>query len=149
MFPFSHDPLSNVVVAGAFVALTAVSIPARADDLVQNLGPVGPHQPILTTVGSKRVIAFYTPGSDRCSLHAVVWDNTGPAGSLAARVRISLEPGQIVQIDTAQDGSLKTLNLGCGDNADKLAILDSDSPVASDTTIQPKGQPLKASVSGF
>ena len=149
MFSFSHDPLSKVVVAGAFVALTAVSIPARADDLLQNLGPVGPHQPILTTVGSKRVIAFYTPGSDRCSLHAVVWDNTGPAGSLAARVRISLEPGQIVQIDTAQDGSLKTLNLGCGDNADKVAILDSDSPVASDTTIQPKGQPLKASVSGF
>ena len=149
MFSFSHDPLSKVVVAGAFVALTAVSIPARADDLVQNLGPVGPHQPILTTVGSKRVIAFYTPGSDRCSLHAVVWDNTGPAGSLAARVRISLEPGQIVQIDTAQDGSLKTLSIGCGDNADKLAILDSDSPVASDTTIQPKGQPLKASVSGF
>ena len=146
---FSHDRLSKVVVAGAFVALTAVSIPARADDLLQNLGPVGPHQPILTTVGSKRVIAFYMPGSDRCSLHAVVWDNTGPAGSLAARVRISLEPGQIVQIDTAQDGSLKTLNLGCSDNADKLAILDSDSPVASDTTIQPKGQPLKASVSGF
>ena len=146
---FSHDRLSKVVVAGAFVALTAVSIPARADDLVQNLGPVGPHQPILTTVGSKRVIAFYTPGSDRCSLHAVVWDNTGPAGSLAARVRISLEPGQIVRIDTAQDGSLKTLNLGCGDNAEKLAILDSDSAAASDTTIQPKGQPLKASVSGF
>ena len=146
---FSHDRLSKVVVAGAFVALTAVSIPARADDLVQNLGPVGPHQPILTTVGSKRVIAFYTPGSDRCSLHAVVWDNTGPAGSLAARVRISLEPGQIVQIDTAQDGSLKTLSIGCGDNADKLAILDSDSPVASDTTIQPPGQPLKANASGF
>ena len=150
MFSFSHDRLSKVVVAGAFVALTAVSIPARADDLVQNLGPVGPHQPILTTVGSKRVIAFYMPGSDRCSLHAVVWDNTGPdAGSLAARVRISLEPGQIVQIDTAQDGSLETLNLGCGDNAEKLAILDLDSPVASDTTIQPKGPPLKASVSGF
>jgi hypothetical protein len=90
------------------------------------------------------------PGSDRCSLHAVVWDTTGPdAGSLAARVRISLEPGQIVRIDTAQDGSLKTLNLGCGDNAEKLAILDSDSAAASDTTIQPKGQPLKASVSGF
>ena len=109
---FSHDRLSKVIVAGAFVALMAVSIPARADDLVQNLGPVGPHQPILTTVGSKRVIAFYTPGSDRCSLHAVVWDNTGPAGSLAARVRISLEPGQIVEIDTAQDGSFNFSVLG-------------------------------------
>ena len=68
--------------------------------------------PFSPRLASKRVIAFYTPGSDRCSLHAVVWDNTGPAGSLAARVRISLEPGQIVQIDTAQDGSLKTSDLG-------------------------------------
>ena len=135
---------------GGLVVLSSLGTPARADDLVQNLGPVGPHQPILATVGNKRVIAFYMPGSDRCSLHAVVWDNTGPdAGSLAARVRISLEPGQIVHIDTAQDGSLKTLNLGCGDNAEKLAILDSDSAAASDATIQPKGQPLKASVSGF
>ena len=135
---------------GGLVVLSSLGTPARADDLVQNLGPVGPHQPILATVGNKRVIAFYMPGSDRCSLHAVVWDTTGPdAGSLAARVRISLEPGQIVRIDTAQDGSLKTLNLGCGDNAEKLAILDSDSAAASDTTIQPKGQPLKASVSGF
>ena len=135
---------------GGLVVLSSLGTPARADDLVQNLGPVGPHQPILATVGNKRVIAFYVPGSDRCSLHAVVWDNTGPdAGSLAARVRISLEPGQIVQIDTAQDGSLKTLNLGCGDNAEKLAILESDSTVASGVTIQPKGQPLKASVSGF
>jgi hypothetical protein len=135
---------------GGLVVLSSLGTPARADDLVQNLGPVGPHQPILATVGNKRVIAFYMPGSDRCSLHAVVWDTTGPdAGSLAARVRISLEPGQIVRIDTAQDGLLKTLNLGCGDNAEKLAILDSDSAAASDTTIQPKGQPLKASVSGF
>ena len=135
---------------GGLVVLSSLGTPARADDLVQNLGPVGPHQPILATVGNKRVIAFYMPGSDRCSLHAVVWDTTGPdAGSLAARVRISLEPGQIVRIDTAQDGSLNTLNLGCGDNAEKLAILDSDSAAASDTTIQPKGQPLKASVSGF
>ena len=135
---------------GGLVVLSSLGTPARADDLVQNLGPVGPHQPILTTIGSKRVIAFYMPGSDRCSLNAVVWDNTGPdAGSLAARVRISLEPGQIVQIDTAQDGSLKTLNLGCGDNAEKLAILESDSAVASGVTIQPKGPPQKASVSGF
>jgi hypothetical protein len=135
---------------GGLVVLSSLGTPARADDLVQNSGPVGPHQPILATVGNKRVIAFYMPGSDRCSLHAVVWDTTGPdAGSLAARVRISLEPGQIVQIDTAQDGSLKTLNLGCGDNADKLAILDSDSPVASDTTIQPPGQSIKANASGF
>ena len=39
--------------AGALLALTAAGPPARADDLVQNLGPVGPHQPMITTIGSK------------------------------------------------------------------------------------------------
>ena len=48
----------SLAAAGAVVALTADSIPARADELAQNLGPVGPYEPILTTVGNKRVIAF-------------------------------------------------------------------------------------------
>ena len=47
----------------------ALSLPVRADELVQNLGPVGPHDPILTTVGSKRVIAFYTPDGGHCGIH--------------------------------------------------------------------------------
>ena len=41
------------------VALSLASIPARADEFVQNLGPVKPNEPILTTVGRKRIIAFY------------------------------------------------------------------------------------------
>jgi hypothetical protein len=59
MFPLTRS--LSLAAAGAIVALTAVSIPARADELAQNLGPVGPREPILTTVGSKRVIAFYWP----------------------------------------------------------------------------------------
>ena len=60
MFPLSHKHFTKFGVAGAFVALTAVkfSIPARAGELLENLGPVGPHEPILTTFGNKRVIAF-------------------------------------------------------------------------------------------
>jgi hypothetical protein len=49
----------GIAAAGAFVALTAVGLPARAEELVQHLGPVGAHEPILTTFGNKRVIAFY------------------------------------------------------------------------------------------
>jgi hypothetical protein len=33
--------------AGAFVALSAPSSPARADEMVQNLGPVGPSEALL------------------------------------------------------------------------------------------------------
>jgi hypothetical protein len=59
MFPLTHS--LSLAAAGALVALTAVSIPAGADELAQNLGPVGPREPILTWVGSERVIAFYWP----------------------------------------------------------------------------------------
>jgi hypothetical protein len=33
----------GIAAAGAFVALTAFGLPARADELVQHLGPVGAH----------------------------------------------------------------------------------------------------------
>ena len=52
MFPLTGS--LSLAAAGAILALTAASIPARADELAQNLGPVGPREPILTWVGSKR-----------------------------------------------------------------------------------------------
>ena len=146
MFPLTRS--LSLAAAGVVVALSAASIPARADELAQNLGPVGPHEPILTTVGSQRVIAFYVPGSDRCALHAVVWDNTDAdaADTSAARVRVSLQPGQIVHIDTAEQESL---NLQCGKNAEKLAVVDTDSLVAFGITTQQSDQSMKANASGF
>jgi hypothetical protein len=99
-------------------------------------------------VGSRqRIIAFYMPGSDRCALHAVVWDNVAAdTGRSAARVRISLEPGQIVHIDSADNESL---NLQCGKNAENLTVIDNTDGVAFGITNQQLGQTLKASVSGF
>ena len=146
MFPLTRS--LSLAAAGAVLALAAPSIPARADELAQNLGPVGPHEPILTTVGSQRVIAFYVPGSDRCALHAVVWDNTDAdaADTSAARVRVSLQPGQIVHIYTAEQESL---NLQCGKNAEKLAVVDTDSLVAFGITTQQSDQSMKANASGF
>ena len=62
--------------AAAGVVVSTLGSPALADELVQNLGPVGPHEPILTDVGSERVIAFYEPDNGRCAVHAVVFDKT-------------------------------------------------------------------------
>ena len=149
MFSLSRIQFSKFAAMGSLVVLSTLGTPARANELGQSLGPVGPHDPILTTVGSQRVIAFYEPGNDHCALHAVVWDNTNPHAVSAASVRISLEPSQIVHIDSAQKESLKSLNLQCGENAEKLTIIDTDSLVASGTTIQPPRQPIKASASGF
>jgi hypothetical protein len=127
MLKLSRSRLLGIAAAGAFVALSA-SLPARAEDLAQNLGPVGPHEPILTTVGSKRVIAFYEPGGGHCAINVVVWDRSDASGDSAARVRVSLNPHQMVHIDSAES---KSINLQCGDYAETLALVDASQFVAA------------------
>ena len=146
----SRIQLLKFAAAGSVIVCT-LGTPARADELVQNLGPVGPHEAILTEVGSERVIAFYEPDNGRCTVHAVVFDKTDAYTGMttAARFRVSLNPREMVHIDSADNESVKSLNLQCGKNAEKLTIIDTDSLVASGITIQPPNQPIKASASGF
>ncbi len=120
MFPLSRN-LLKFAAAGALVALTAVSTPARADELVQNLGPVGPHEPILAWVGNKRIIAFYEPDSGNCAVHVVVWDPKDVNAESTAGFQATLNPRQMAHIDTAEN---KSLYLQCGDYADRLAIVN-------------------------
>jgi hypothetical protein len=147
MFAISYDQCAKFALAGA-IALLTVAGSVRAGDQAHSLGPVGPHEPILVDVGSKRIVAFYLPGTGHCALHAVVWDNKTNADTdtSAARFRVSLEPGQIVHIDSAPNESV---NLQCGKNAEKLAIVDTDRAVASGITNEQPGEPIKAGASGF
>lgn len=115
------------LAAGAF-ALAAMSMPAYAEDPVQNLGPVGVNEPILTNVGNKRVIAFYETDGGRCGMHIVVWDHADVSGGSAARFRVDLDPRQVVHIDTAEN---KWLGLQCGESADTLAIVGSNTFVTA------------------
>lgn len=126
MFPLAR--MLSLAAASALVALTAVSISARADELSQNLGPVGPHEPILTTVGNKRVLAFFEPGSGQCALQAVVWNTADVNADTTSRFRTNLNPRQMVSIDTSDNKSLK---LQCGDKAERLAIVDNRDFVAA------------------
>ena len=146
----SRIQLLKFAAAGSVVACM-LGTPAQADELAQNLGPVGPHEPILTEVGSERVMAFYEPDNGRCAVHAVVFDKTDAYTGMttAARVRVSLNPREMVHIDSADNESVKSLNLQCGENAEKLTIIDTDSLVASGITIQSPAQAIKASASGF
>ena len=146
----SRIQLLKFAAAGVAVVCT-LGTPARAVELAQNLGPVGPHEPILTEVGSQRVIAFYEPDNGRCAVHAVVYDKTDAYTGVttAVRVRVGLNPHETVHIDSTDNESLKSLNLQCGKNAEMLTIIDTDSLVASGITSQPSGQPIKASASGF
>ena len=114
-------PIARISFAvGVVLAVTTASIPTRADELVENLGPVGPHDPILTTVGSKRVIAFYEPNSGHCAFRAVVWNTTDVNADSASGFQADINPRQMVRIDTAENQSLK---LQC-DNAESLSIVD-------------------------
>jgi hypothetical protein len=118
MFLLSQS--SKLAVAGAVAALLAASTPASAEESRQNLGPVGPNEPILATVGNKRLIAFYVPDSGRCSINAVVFDVAPPEALYSsARVRMNLWPGESFHLDAAGQ---TWVDLICGDNASTLAL---------------------------
>src|SRR6185436_10058149 len=107
----SRNQLLKFAAAGGVVACT-LGTPAWADELVQNLGPVGPHEAILTEGGSERVIAVYEPDNGRCDVHAVVFDKTDASIGMnpATRVRVSLNPRETVHIDSADNESVESLN---------------------------------------
>jgi hypothetical protein len=85
-------------------------------------------EPILTTVGNKRVLAFFEPESGNCAFQAVIWNTADDNADTASRVRTNLNAGQLVIIDTPDN---KTLKLQCGDNAERLAIIDNNHFIAA------------------
>jgi hypothetical protein len=121
MFVFSRKFSLGVSVLAA-LALFATGLSASADELSRNQGPVGPYEPIITTIGAKRVLAFYVPEKNGCAVSAVVWDqdaNTGTKPYSSSRVRLELTPGQSVQLDSTGNESL---GLKCGDGATTLTL---------------------------
>jgi hypothetical protein len=126
MFSLTRNFL-KFAVAGAIVTLTAVSAPASAAEMVQNLGPVPAHEPILKTVGNKHVIAFFVPGNGKCNVQTVIW-NADDLEANSAGVQISLNPGQTASIDSS---ATESFNLRCGDHAETLAAIDGDQQFAS------------------
>ena len=56
-----------------------------------------------------------------CGMHVVMWDRGDESGNSAAGFRVTLDPRQVVHIDTAQN---KSLGLQCGSAADTLAVVE-------------------------
>ena len=119
------DTIRLLKVAVICLAVAAVA-PTYAENAV-NLGPVKKFEPILTSVGEKRVVAFYEPEGTNCRLYASVWEEIASETRFAMRVRLSLNPHQHVQID-GPDG--KSLTLMCGDKGSTLAVVG-DSPLVA------------------
>jgi hypothetical protein len=130
MFALSRNFL-KFAAASAFLVLTLSGTPARADEMAQNLGPVGPHEPMITTVGGKRVIAFYVPGNGGCNVQAVIWNGDDTDANTVVGIRVSLTPGQTTAIDSVEN---KSRTLKCGDDAETLAMVDSNTRFASNLT---------------
>jgi len=127
MKPFTGNRWYRLAAAGA-LALTVTSASASAADFERNLGPVKPNEPILTSVGSKQVIAFYEANGGGCGMNIVVWDRADQSGSSAARVRVMLDPREVVHIDSAD---AKSLTLECGESAEALTIVDTSKMIAA------------------
>ena len=49
----------SIAVASALTVLAATFMASAGDDTRANLGPVGPNEPILATVGKMRMVAYY------------------------------------------------------------------------------------------
>jgi hypothetical protein len=121
----------SIAAAGVLVALTAGSTPVRADELAQNLGPVGPHEPILATVGNKRVIAFYQPDSGNCAVQVVVWNTPDVIAESTVGFETTLNPRQVAHINTPEN---EPLYLQCGDKAATLAVIGAGEFIAVGVT---------------
>jgi hypothetical protein len=117
MFPLSRNFL-KFAAAGALIALTAATAPASAGEMVQNLGPVPAHEPILSTVDNKDVIAFFVPGNGQCNVQAVIWNADDMEAKSAGGFRVSLNPDQTASIESS---GTESLTLKCGHNVDTLA----------------------------
>ena len=119
---FALSRLSIWAAVGGLVILGGYSLPALAEEPVQYLGPVGPNEAILTSVGNKRFIAFYEPDGVNCGLNVVMWNSVDDSGDSPARVRVSLNADQRVSIDSSDH---KSVSLECGDSAGTLKIVES------------------------
>ena len=117
---FALSRLSRLAAVGGLVILGGYSLPHMPMSSPRIVGPVGPHEAILTEVGNKRLIAFYEPDGVNCGLNVVMWDSADESGDKPARVRVSLTAHQTVHIDSPDNKSLK---IECGDFADTLKFV--------------------------
>ena len=75
MFTLSQKRLLNVIAAGALVGLAFINTPLAADGPAAHARPAGPHEPILASVGVRRVVASFATDFGHCAVNASVWDS--------------------------------------------------------------------------
>jgi hypothetical protein len=122
MFAHPHRWFFNLVTVGAFVAMAAAGTELRSEELAATLKPVGPHEPVLTSIGEKRVVASFAREFGHCAVNASVWDSIEAETDSAVRIGVSLVPGQVVHIESLKNKN-ESLGLQCGDDANTLPLV--------------------------
>ncbi|MDJ0512921.1 MAG: hypothetical protein QNJ62_05720 [Methyloceanibacter sp.] len=116
--------LKNTLALAAASALSlfvATEIAAAGDTRAVNLGPVGPHEPILANVGKSRLLAFYQKDQGKCAVSAVLSTATADGGVDAKRVRVALRPGELFHLDAA---SRERVVFTCAPDAQAMTVLN-------------------------
>jgi hypothetical protein len=108
-------------VASILLALTAAGSTAHAGQSAHNLRPIGPHEPILASIGEKRLVASFAVSFDRCALELSVWASVEAAADSSVRATVDLDPGEIFYIENPKNRT-EFLGLQCGDSAKTLLI---------------------------
>ena len=126
MFTLSQKRLLNITTASALVGLAFINTPLAADGPAAHARPAGPHEPILASVGVRRVVASFATDFGHCAVNASVWDSIEAQADSALRIRVSLSPGQLLHIDSLEAAETKSLDLECGDDAKTLPIADAN-----------------------
>jgi hypothetical protein len=122
MSPFSRNNRSALAAAGALLAVAACGMPAHADPSPTNFGPVGPSEPILASIGGQRIIAFFVPERGACAVNAIMWKDAGAEAPYASsRIKVSLRPGEMVELD--HGAPRETVSLLCGADASTLTAV--------------------------
>ena len=99
----------------------------QAEDLPRSLGPIEPNKPLITTVGSKKIIAFFVSNNHSCAVQTVVWEKGDENATSATGVRLILKAEDTMNVA----GSWGSLIIKCGKDAATMDVLETRNYVLS------------------
>jgi len=111
----------SILAAGALSLFAATGFAIANDSRATDLGPVGPHQPILTNVGKSRLLAYYEPDQGKCAVSAVMSTAAADGSVDAKRVRVALHPGELFHLDGENN---ERVVFTCAPDAKAMTILN-------------------------
>ncbi len=111
----------SIAAASALSLFAATDIAGAEDARAMELGPVGPHEPILANVGKSRLVAFYRKDHGKCAVSVVMSATTADGDVDAKRVRVALHPGELFHLDGM---SSERVVFTCAPDAQGMTVLN-------------------------